>query len=990
MFESLSGFFSAAFASKWAFLAGGLLVSSPIIIHLINRMRFKRIRWAAMEFLLKAQKKVKRKMVVEQLLLLILRILLMVLIGLLIARFSGFDLAGKDNRTTQHFVLIDDSPSMADKWKPAPDQPEADGLEQARRVLVDQIVPAAAKAPTAQFLDVALTSRPDAVRPFGQVGNDTSADGGSLNVYLKSLTAGTVRPDLAAVLRSAKMTLQKQSGPDKAQVLYVMSDLRANDWAEQGEAAKLELDELKKAGVLVHLVDVVGEPFRRADLRAPRGNDNIGIVDLVPGKPVVARGEAVEFTLKVRNYGVAPVENARFAIKINGDDNKGRSVAFASLPAGQVTQERFELTFDEIGTDPRLLPTADSILTGSDKDAEGLFKRFSLVTASLDTVERGGIPADNVRHAVVEVRDKLPVLVVDGGKADVRPGEEGAGEFKFLKEYFRTASAGGSGFVVSETTAEKLAQTDLTKFSLLLLLDVEKLSETAAKNVEAFVKNGGGCGVFLGGKVRPQEYNKFLYKDGAGFFPVPLPDAPTPKPTDEQLFAQQLKGLFQQKFLLRESKAREHPALSGLYQNERGLPLKPAEEVVRWSQYITIKQYFKIARDGKWRDDKNTTELFCLPNESELKEYTDAIAGVREKIAAAVGEPDLAKFRKPVGDVMEAMRQALINDGGLGTLAIQFDRLLCDGRSEGDPNEAILREFWALPAVADLRGEVARLRDRVKFGDPIYLAKQFGRGRVTVFLSSADDAWTDWPSSQPANYCYLPIVREMVTYLSGGGGDSGLACGQTIRFDLPAIPDAKDGPLGYRPKVRKAFVTTNPKPGERNNNAIKVDFADFGAADLPTENGLLAVAHEGLAKDAQPGTVKPGVYFFGLVQSRPGGEKDKRDEAADFRAVVVNLDSREGDLRRVTTDDLAQHATGLTVHAPDDPAWTDALQNKKSDLSEAGWIFLIAVVVLVCEQALATRLSQKGADDAVAKHAPSADEAVRRRAAPAPTDATAA
>ena len=34
--------------------AAAALISVPIIIHLINRMRFKRIRWAAMEFLLKA------------------------------------------------------------------------------------------------------------------------------------------------------------------------------------------------------------------------------------------------------------------------------------------------------------------------------------------------------------------------------------------------------------------------------------------------------------------------------------------------------------------------------------------------------------------------------------------------------------------------------------------------------------------------------------------------------------------------------------------------------------------------------------------------------------------------------------------------------------------------------------------------------------------------------------------------------------------------
>src|SRR5262249_41672713 len=49
---------------------GGSLVSVPIIIHLINRLRYRRIRWAAMEFLLKAQKRNRRRLIIEQIILL--------------------------------------------------------------------------------------------------------------------------------------------------------------------------------------------------------------------------------------------------------------------------------------------------------------------------------------------------------------------------------------------------------------------------------------------------------------------------------------------------------------------------------------------------------------------------------------------------------------------------------------------------------------------------------------------------------------------------------------------------------------------------------------------------------------------------------------------------------------------------------------------------------------------------------------------------------
>src|SRR5947208_10139194 len=97
-------------------LIAAALISLPIIIHLINRMRFKRIRWAAMEFLLKAQKRTRRRLIIEQLLLLALRCLLLALVGLLVSRFIGCSDSNIGGRPNLHLVLLDDTLSMQDTW----------------------------------------------------------------------------------------------------------------------------------------------------------------------------------------------------------------------------------------------------------------------------------------------------------------------------------------------------------------------------------------------------------------------------------------------------------------------------------------------------------------------------------------------------------------------------------------------------------------------------------------------------------------------------------------------------------------------------------------------------------------------------------------------------------------------------------------------------------------------------------------------------------
>src|SRR6476646_9860347 len=80
---------AAWFVSPGFAFAGAALASIPIIIHILNRRRFKTVRWAAMEYLLQAMRKNRRRLKFEQWLLLAIRCLLIFLMGLALARPLG-------------------------------------------------------------------------------------------------------------------------------------------------------------------------------------------------------------------------------------------------------------------------------------------------------------------------------------------------------------------------------------------------------------------------------------------------------------------------------------------------------------------------------------------------------------------------------------------------------------------------------------------------------------------------------------------------------------------------------------------------------------------------------------------------------------------------------------------------------------------------------------------------------------------------------------
>src|SRR5262245_53308138 len=75
-----------AFLPLWGTIVAGVAaVSVPVVIHLLNRRRFRVVIWAAMRFLLQAQKQNTRRMRLEQIILLAVRCTLVLLVVLAMA-----------------------------------------------------------------------------------------------------------------------------------------------------------------------------------------------------------------------------------------------------------------------------------------------------------------------------------------------------------------------------------------------------------------------------------------------------------------------------------------------------------------------------------------------------------------------------------------------------------------------------------------------------------------------------------------------------------------------------------------------------------------------------------------------------------------------------------------------------------------------------------------------------------------------------------------
>lgn len=470
----MSGFVTTGLA--WAALA---LATIPIIIHLLNRRKLRRMEWAAMEFLLAALRRTRRKLRLEHLILLLLRTAMMVLLALFLARPMLSDteyswLAGVLKNEEKIFIL-DDSLSM--------NRQQADGttFQKGRGALVKELE----RLGRISSPDSALVLRPS--RPQAAI-RGSFADSENHAKLLKSvelLQPTSTRMNLSATIDNlAELGKTSETGVPRPRSLSIITDLRATDWTNGSGGPD---ESLKRA--LERLVESRENPPKITIYDV--GSDdtaNLAItgINLTGGRPTA--GIPTEIQLEIKNFSNEPVRNLR-----------------AQLTFGPLSGKR--TTASTAVAQPITVIEGDSIdvatITSTFRSAGRYWAEAQLMGVN------DPLPEDNRYSFVIEVIESTEVLLVNG-EPSLEPWE---GETDFLASALSPGAESSFGILPIVVTEDRLPQTSLDKYTAVFLANTYSMPEEFLLNLSRFVRGGGVLIIFPGDQADPAVYSRQLGKN---------------------------------------------------------------------------------------------------------------------------------------------------------------------------------------------------------------------------------------------------------------------------------------------------------------------------------------------------------------------------------------------------------------------------------------------------------------------------------------------
>lgn len=586
-----------------ALVLGALTALAPLIIHLLNRSRFKIIKWGATHLLESVLRKNRRQIQLEQWIILIIRCAIPIILALTLARmvvmhwnsflfFLIFPLAallflilvafssntrwlwgtlsfgcllatllggfgflpdwGMENKVSSASgevpastaILLDDSLSMN----------TANGFSRAQTFL-------------AGFLDNMHQQSETSILQLGgsptQVFDKPTSDSDALSLRIENLDAQGDRISLLSALDRA-LTVVSQ-GKNLKREIILLSDFRKTDWREWDSTAmnafRARMDELPNKPELTW-VDV-----------GKVAKNNLAVEKLVISSQTVGVGHPLRIRATLRNFSNNVFEgNLRVRLLADRNDSV-LDEATISLGPMATNQVSFTHQFDTTG--PKVL--------------------------HVEVIASDDLPHDNRKSVAVNVIDQIGVLLVDGDPSD----EWLRGETDFLKlaltPFQENIVKDPKGSPLSKGEMKDLIEAvvvpiekfnqfeQMGEISLIVLANIEKLEDSMSEKLSTFLENGGGLLVCGGNRMDISWYNQKWGASGWDFLPMPILGSKGDL-NNEDFYSKVTNSFF------------EHPALA-MFNDPRNGSLSEAR----------IKKWLKM-NESMARNDPKVTTLARLHN----------------------------------------------------------------------------------------------------------------------------------------------------------------------------------------------------------------------------------------------------------------------------------------------------------------------------------------------------------------------------------------
>ncbi|MGJ8634542.1 MAG: BatA domain-containing protein [Luteolibacter sp.] len=447
------------------FLWGALAASVPILIHLFSRKRKVVIPWGAMQFLMEKPPRKKAKFLkLNELILLLLRILAVILLALAFARpLVSFFGGGQVKRDLVFIIDASLSTSVLGlDGKPLFDEQKELAIETIESLTENDYLRVLVSANSQRWLT-------DAPLAMGK------EERTSLIAEINSLKPTSGATDFPLAIQESLAIPPAEE--DLPRQITIFADGTAHGWhADDSTVWTSSARFISEAPTPTHVeFTLAGNPLRKGE------NILVEKIDMeretaAPGAPMTARAT-------VRNSSTYTSPSRIATWNLNG--KKLSDSLVPSLYPDQATTLTLQFTAPENGVH----------------------------SLSCDIEKNDILPQDNTNHTVFEVIDEIPILVIDGNFEEGTERFHESGFFLSAIGYHpgvREKTDTRSIFRPKVIPPDSLNQENLSNYLCVVLANTRALTPAEATHLEDFVRAGGGLWIALGDQVNPAEAGKTM------------------------------------------------------------------------------------------------------------------------------------------------------------------------------------------------------------------------------------------------------------------------------------------------------------------------------------------------------------------------------------------------------------------------------------------------------------------------------------------------